>query len=80
MLMVVSFRTLWTKNTFQIHLRHGICSHFIVDAVGSRVFFVVPFTMLTKHSKQPTLGTVTNMSHSLRIMRSLFNLQDGTKL
>ena len=41
-------------------------------------FFVIASTMLTKHSKQPTLGTVTIASHSLRIMRPLFNLQDGT--
>ena len=34
--------------------------------------------MLTKHSKQPLLGIITMASHSLRIIRPLFNLQDGT--
>ena len=54
-------------------------SHCVVDAVGSRVFFVTAFTIFAKHKKQPTLGTVTIVSHSLRLIRPLFNLHDCTK-
>ena len=42
-------------------------------------FFVITFTMLTRQNKQPALGTVTTVSHSLRIMRPLYDLQSGTK-
>ena len=42
-------------------------------------FFVIAFTIFTKHSKQPTLGTATIVSLSLRLIRPVFNLHDGTK-